>query len=81
MRINAVTTKIKRAGKQKASGPRVEDERCKTNRLAYWFVVVVELVAGGVAGGEVMSYSCLAQPMSTVETAAIKNNSFFIRIP
>jgi hypothetical protein len=32
------------------------------------------------AGGEDMS-SCLLHPMSMVETAAIKNNSFFIRIP
>ena len=62
----------------------MEDERLKRNEPAYWFVAVVPsagaLVAGGVSGGEVWS-SGSAQPISIVETAAIKNNSFFIRIP
>jgi len=39
------------------------------------------LVAGALvlAGGEDMS-SCFEQPMNNVETAAIKNNNFFIYV-
>ena len=57
----------------------MDAENNRTN--AYWLVVVVPPAGAFVSsGGEVWS-SCGAQPTSSVETAAIKNNNFFIRYP
>jgi hypothetical protein len=43
----------------------------------YWFVAVPLFVVVVVAGGEDIS-SCFAQPINIADTAATKNNNFFI---
>jgi hypothetical protein len=77
-----VTGKSKGRRKEKASNPR-RDGRAKPKGPVYYWLVLVVPSAGAafvVAGSEVIS-PVSEQPTKRVETAAIKNNNFFIRCP
>ena len=73
--------KIKRQKAKKRPALEKGTDAVKNGWFSYWFVLVVPPAAELVeAGGEDIS-SCWLQPISMVETAAIKNNNFFIRNP
>jgi hypothetical protein len=73
-----VLPKSKRARNKKAPIPVKGWTLQNPDELGYWFVVVVPPAAELVLAGGVLISPCSLQPINMVETAAIKNNSFFI---